>query len=344
MSYRRSYRERIAVHYSGSVSYSYPASQSGGSGSAYYSGTAYEDVNVNIEVDTNPFDKSINSCNNNVNLLTGAVVATEAAQIKSIDKNAKKVAGTIVKGFFDYIRSDISQQIMELSQKIDAHLLHLRELAKSCAAKQKQMESDYNRISSRYLNIFTDLNKELENRIFELDKPAFVFKNNIDNHANRTSDNDLVSTVAIFGREGGELQAKISASIAKKRALDAINQSNVFLWKQKKLQSTINRSMLNENFVAKRFSPVCFIETNEEKNQINKNVYQSDFLPKINQNELVENFKAQNWANASKEQKENIQRYFNSEVNNAYPISNQHDERVKNMIVKIFDVNSIKSI
>jgi len=344
MSYSRSYRERIAVYYSGSVSYSYPASQNGGSGTAHYSGTAYEDVNVNIDVDTNPFDNSVAKCNSNVNLLTGAVVATETAQVVAIDKNAKKVAGTIVKGFFDYIRSDISQQIMELSQRIDAQLLHLRELAKNCVAKQKQMETDYNRISSRYLNIFSDLNNELKNRIFELDKPAFVFKNNIDNHANRTSDNDLVSTVTVFGREGGELQAKISVSVAKKRAFNAINQANIFLWKQKKMQSTINRSMLNENHAAQRFSPVCFIETNGEKSQISKNVYQSDFLPKINQNEMFENFKAQNWTNASKEQKENIQRYFNSEVSNAYTSNNQHDERIRNMIIKIFDVNSIKSI
>ena len=344
MSYRRSYRERIAVHYSGSVSYSYPASQYGGSGMAHYSGTTYEDVNVNIDVDTNPFDRSVANCNSHVNLLTGAVVATETAQVVAIDKNAKKIAGTIVKGFFDYIRSDISQQIMELSQKIDSQLINLRELAKNCVKKQKQMEVDYNRTSSHYLNIFNDLNHELENRISELDKPAFVFKNNIDHHVNRTSDNDLVSTVAVFGRESGELQAKISASIAKKRALNAINRANIFLWKQKKLQSTINRSMLNENCSATRFSPVCFMETNGEKNQIGRNIYQPGFLPEINQNEMIENFKTQNWSHATREQKENVQRYFNSEVGNAYTTGNQHDERVKNMIIKIFNVNAIKSI
>lgn len=100
MSYRRSYRERISVHYSGSVSY--PASQNGGSVS--YSGTEYEDVAVNIEVDTSPFDSSVAGCNTSVNLLTGAVVATEAAQIAAVDQNAKKVGSTIVEGFFKTIR------------------------------------------------------------------------------------------------------------------------------------------------------------------------------------------------------------------------------------------------
>jgi len=340
MSYNRSFYKQIAVNYHGSVSY--PASQNGGSVS--YSGTAYENVTVNIEVDTNPFDLSINNCNRTVNSLTGAVVATETAQIASIDKNAKKVASCIVNGFFSYIRSEISQQVMELSQKIDAHLLHLRELAKSCVAKQKQMETDYYRISSRYFKVFDDLNKELESRIFELNKPAFVFKSNSDKHAIRTTGSDLVSTVTVFGSEGGGLQAKISASITKKRALDAINQTNIFLRKQKKLQSTINQSMLSENIAATLFSPVGFMETSNEKSQIVKNLYQADPLPKSNPNDLIEKFQNQTWTAATKEQKENIQRYFNSEISNAYTSNNQHDERVKEMIVKIFNVNSIKSI
>jgi hypothetical protein len=344
MSYSRRYHERIAVHYSGSKTVSYPASQNGGSHTVYYDGTTYEDVNVNIDVDTNPFDRSVAGCNTSVNALTGSVVAMNTAQVASIHENSKKVAGTIVNGFFGYIRYEISQQIMELSQKLDAHLLHLRELAKTCVGKQKQMEVDYNRISSRYLKIFDDLNSELENRIFALDEPAFKFRRNAEEHSDRTSDNDLVGTVAVFGREGGELQAKISASVTKKRALNAINQANIFLWKQKKLQFTINQSMLKESVAATQFSPVCFVETIGEQNQIGKNVYQADFLPKINQNEMVENFKSQSWNNGTKEQKDNIQRYFNSEVSNTYNTANQHDERVKNMLVKIFNVNSIKFV
>ena len=338
MSYTKSFNKTIAVHYSGSVSY--PASQYGGSAS--FSGTAYENVTVNIEVDTNPFDRSIAGCNTSVNALTGAVVATEAAQIASIVKNSKKVANTIVDGFFGYIRSEISQQIMELSQKIDAHLLHLRELAKNCVAKQKQMEVDYNRITSRYLKIFDDLNNELKNRIFELNKPAFIFKSDNDKHTIRTIGNDLVSTVTVFGLESGELQAKISASVAKKRALDAINQANIFLWKQKQLQSTINQSMLKESMGAIRFLPFCFVETRGEQNQIRKKVYQADFLPKTNTNELINKFQTQSWVSGTKEQKDNIQRYFNLEVSNAYTANNQHDERVKETLVKIFNINSIK--
>lgn len=340
MSYRRTYHQQIAIHYSGTVSY--PASQNGGSTS--YSGTAYEDVTVNIDVDTDPFDESVAGCNSNVNILTGAVVATEAAQIASIDHNAKKIGTTIIEGFFKTIHSEISQQIVELSQKIDAHLMHLRELAKSCSSKQKQMETDYNRLSTRYLKIFDDLNNELSNRVYELNKPAFTFKKESDVHANRTYGNDLVNTATVFGAEASSLQAKISASVTKRRALDTINQANIFLLKQKKLESTINQSMLNESISAKKYVPICFVETQSEHGQIDKKVYQPDFLPSINSNEVIDGLKKQNWSSVAKEKRDYIQRYFNAEVNNAYPTSSQHSDRVKEMIVSIFDVNSIKSI
>jgi len=339
MSYRRSFNKTIAVHYSGTVNY--PASQNGGSTS--YSGTAYEDVTVNIDVDTIPFDAGVESCNSSINLLTGAVVATEAAQIASIDLNAKKVGSTIVEGFFKTIRSEISQQIMELSQRIDANLMHLRELAKSCTSKQKQMEVDYNRISSRYLKIFDDLNNELSNRIYELNKPAFVFKKESDNQAIRTTGNDLVSTVTVFGKEGSKLQAIISASVAKKRAFDTINQANMFLLKQKNLENTVNQCMLNENIDAQIFAPICFIETQNEKNQINKNVFLPDFLSQTNSNELIDSFKNLNWTTEVKEKNDNIRQYFNAEVNDAYTSNIQHENRVKEMITRIFDLNSIKS-
>jgi hypothetical protein len=340
MSYRRSFNKTISVRYSGTVSY--PASQHGGSVS--YSGTAHENVTVNIDVETTPFDRSIDNCNSNVSLLTGAVVATEAAQIASIDSNAKKIGQTIIDGFFKTIRSEISQQIMELSTKLDATLMHLHELAKHCVGKQKQMETDYNRIASRYLNIFEDLNNELENRIFELDKPAFVFKRESDNHTTRVLGSDLVSIVSVFGKEGSELQARISASIAKKRALDTIGKANIFLLKQKKLDETINQSMLNETVTAVLYLPVCFIETQSEENQIDRRLFQSGSLSKMQENELMTDFQAQHWDIISGESKTQIGRYFNAELNRHFRSADTHSNRVKENIANMLNFNQIKSV
>jgi hypothetical protein len=303
-----------------------------------------EPIDINIHVDTNPFDHSVANCNSNINMLTGAVVATEAAQVASIDSNAKNVGKTIVEGFFKTIRSEISQQIMELSTRLDATLMHLHELGKRCVEKQTQMQGDYNRIADRYIKIFGDLNSELENRIFEMDKPAFVFKRESDQHSQRTLGSDLASTVSVFGREGGELQARISASVAKKRALDTIGKANTFLLKQKRLNDTINQNMLKENAAAVRYSPVCFIETQNEKSRIGKKVYQPDFLPQMQANVLMANFQAKRWRGIPAESQTQIGRYFNAEVSQKYSSADAHTNRVRENITRLLNFNQIKSV
>jgi len=349
MSYTRRYRERIAVHYSGSVRYNYPASQNGGSGTAQYSGVAYEDVNVSIDVDTRPFDNSVEHCNTNVNLLTGAVVATEAAQIASIDKNSKKVANTIVTGFFGYIRSEISQQISEYSKNIDGQLMHLKELAQSCLAKKKQMEGDFLRISSRYFKIFDDLNNELSNRVFELDKPTFNFKKELDKQHIRVSNSDLVNVVAVFGKEGSELHSKISASITKKSALDTLKKAKTFLLQQKNLNNTIQQSMLTENIESTQYVPVCFFESIIDKDQKNKALMLTSFLSPFKEdkvkNNLIQKFSepSVHWISISKDHVDNLKLHFNSEINKRYVTSESRSLRVRDMIYRLADLNVIET-
>jgi hypothetical protein len=350
MSYIRNYRETITVQGSQSETVSWGPSQNGGSKTVTIYYTEQVPVDVNIHVDTNPFDRSVSHVNGNVDLLTGAVVATETAEIASKAINAIKVGDTIVNGFFSYIRSEISQQIAEISQNIDAQLMHLKELAQSCLAKKKQMEGDYVRISGRYVKTFGDLNNELSNRIFELDKPAFVFKKETDNQKIRTSSNDLVNTVTVCGIESSNLQSKISASIAKKRALDTLNQAKIFLWQQRKLNSTIQQSMLNESVQCLIYAPCCYIESNNANNQIDKNLYNTDFLSvlkdKKKKDEITEHFSSKSiaWSKPSQDTQKNLGLYFNTELNNSSFENNQHSLRVREMIQKITNIASINVI
>lgn len=350
MSYSRSYSETITVRGSKSQSFSYPASEHGGSQTVTISYTEHVPVNVNIHVDTSPFDSSVARCNTNVNQLTGSVIAAKTAQIIAIEENSKKIAGSIISGFFRYIRSDISQQIAELSQGIDANLAHLTELAKACLNKTKQMETDYNRISSRYLKVFEDLNNELSNRISELDKPTFTFKKEIDHHTNRVSDNDLISTATIAGAENSDLQAKISASVAKKRALDTINQAKMFLTQQKRLERTITQSMINENSDAEKYIPVALMETRSDNATIEKEVYISGSLNALNgqniKNELAAQFASlsEGWDTMPQAQQDKIQMYFTNELNKKYPAADPRSARIKETIQRMADFNAINTI
>lgn len=340
MSYSRSFTKTIAIHYSGTVNY--PASQNGGSVS--FSGTEYEDVTVNVHVDTAPFDASVYHCNTSVGVLTGAVVATEAAQTASIRKNALKVGNTIIEGFFKTVRSEISQQIMELKNKIDATLLHLNALSKRCVDKQHQMEVDYNRLAERYLKIFEELNGELKNRIYELDKPVFVFKKESDTTTSRFMGSDLVSTVAVSGAENGQLEALISASVAKNLALNSIGKVNQFLGKQKRTNQVLNDCIIKENCSAVYYIPVCYVEMNSENNRIDRQIHQPVNMYQMDKNELTDCFKNYNWKHLSQQDAEQIRLHFNAEVGAHCSTSNIHDNRVKDCILRLFNINTIQMI
>lgn len=223
MSYTRHFSRSITVHYSGSVSY--PASQSGGTRS--YSGSVTETVHFNVTVDTDPFDHSVDTLEHGVDLLTGSVVATEAAQVKSIADNSRKVGQTIISGFFKTVRSDISQQITELSTRIDALLLQLKSFADRCHDKQRQMKEDYNRLSSRYIKIFDDLNHELENRIYAIDQPVFAFQRLADSVGSTPV--QAIGTATVTATEQAHLHSILSVSRLKHLAAETIDDGRHFL-------------------------------------------------------------------------------------------------------------------
>ena len=335
MSYTHRYSKRIYVPYERTVHY--PASEHGGSTTV--SGEVEETIYVNIHVDTDPFDRSVNKCNNHISGLTGAVVATEAAQVQSIKKNAERLGRTITDGFFTTVKSEISQQMVELQTRIDADLLHLNELAKKCKEKQTQMQHDYQRISSRYTKIFEDLNNELENRIHALDEQTFRFKRTSNAISERAFDSDMITTVVVSGNENSSLEARISASLTKKRALDSIEQATVFLGKQKSTEMIIAKSTVNTPGEGTFYSPVCYIETNEN-GVINRQVHASRLVNKAGGKSLLEG--AQRVEQHSDNVKA-IQQHFNQELNHKYSSGDKHADRVYDYITRLFN-NSIKTL
>ena len=334
MSYTHQYHKRISIPYERTVHY--PASEHGGSTTV--SGYAEETVYVNIHVDTDPFDRSVGKCNNHITGLTTAVAATEAAHVASIKKNAERLGRTITDGFFTTVKSEISQQMVELQTRIDADMLHLNELAKKCKEKQTQMQHDYERISSRYAKIFDDLNKELENRIHALDQQTFKFKNTTNDIAERVIDSDMITTVVVSGNESSSLEARISASLTKKRALDSIDQAREFLDKQKKTEMVIARSTVSTPGEGTYYSPVCYVETNEN-GVISRSVHASKLVNKAGKS-LLEG--AQRVEQRSDNLKA-IQHHFNQELNSKYASGDKHADRVYDCITRLFN-NSIKNL
>lgn len=337
MSYRRSYTGY--VHYSGTVSY--PASQNGGSVS--YSGS--EPVYITIDVDTNAFDASVGHCNNAVNALTGAVVATEAAQVESKRQASKQIASTIVKGFFDYVGADLSQKIKELSSKCESLFIALMGHKDNCLSKSKQMQDDYNRISKRYSKIFEDLDKETVSRIEVLDKPTFQFAESAQNLVDRNSNTELLGISTISANENIKLETVLSCSHVKQQAGVLLDKANCYLQGTYRLANSV-RDMLDDSQAENDILlPVMFVESVKNIENKETRIIGTDdsFTPSGDavDSTLRSKFMSKDveWGNMNSNDFDKVISYLNAEVQ-----SDQMDDRTLKTMLGLLNGQAIQTI
>lgn len=169
MSYTRSYSSTLSI--SGSVTVDYPASEHGGSVTVPYRDTV--PVDINVTVDTTPFDASVSSANLSVDGLTASVAAMNAANCAAIAQSAKQVSDSIIGGFYGLIRNDITTKKSETKTVIQTKTALLLEHSKAMSEKHTRMLTDFEREKAKYGMVFSELDKELERRVTELDKAAF---------------------------------------------------------------------------------------------------------------------------------------------------------------------------
>lgn len=298
-----------------------------------------ERVDVNIEVDTVPFDNSVDTCNDSVTYLTAGIAAAEAAEIVSIEKNSLRVGNTIIEGFFNNVRFEISSKVMELTKRIDALLMDIKEKSERLLALKSQMELDYNRTAERYGNIFGELNKELENRVFALDRPVFDVSRSINAVESRLFESDLINIVAVAGKENAILDAQLSAVVTKQHARKALTEANTFLSKKHATEITIRRCSIDDDTDKVYYMPVCVLRANNEQNVYDSNLYCSDLAPISNDKIISQSDNIENWEAADCEAKETIARYFNGQLNEVYASSDEHSNRVKLMMSTLFTNN-----
>ena len=343
MSYTRRFTKRIAVHYSGTVSY--PPSQTGGTRS--YSGTEYENVEFIVHVDTDPFDEGVETMKHHVDLLTGSVVATEAAQVATKRETSELIGNTIVKGFFKTVKSDISQQIVELKNNADALLIQLNKQAEQCNDKRRQMGVDYQRLSERYLKIFEDLNKELENRIYSIDEPVFHTSRVAEESTMQGTVTDMVGTASISAGENARTASKITASFMKKRALEALQKAKAFLDVQYRTDALLSRCLREGGDGKGYLAPYCMLEATTGPGYSTKELFASPLLQGCNKDTLANSLTASaSAAPLAEADRKSIADYFNAEVADKLRSSatDDHSRRVADMTSRLFDLSSTQSL
>lgn len=337
--YTRKFRKTYTVHGVAQGTVSYPASQNGGTKSVAINYSVDVPFEVDCHIDTNPFEKSVQGCNLQIDALTTSVVATQTAEVRAKRENAEKVGGQLISGFFGYIRSEISQQISELKATISSQLVHLLKLKENCESKQEVMKNDYHRIASRYRDIFTDLDEELKNRVFQLDKPAFGLVEEICTEINRPANDMLLNTVTVGNAETMGLESVLCSSRMKDKTRQLLYSGQSFLRQNRRLKEGIEAILTHEKVTGPIFVPVLYTEGNDDRQGTVSRLYYPPLEAlERNSGKIAQLLDGNNrtWTEMEEAEREGIEGYLKREMSREYSNENPHKARVSQLIFSMW--------
>jgi hypothetical protein len=226
-----------------------------------YDGTVT--VDILVDVNTDPFDRSVSSVNGTVDVLTGAVVAMNTAQCAAIAQTAEDVSKSLIDGFFGTIKTEISQQLQALDSAIKATFGLIAEQGKAVSRQNEVMEGDYNRISSRYVTLFSDLDAECHKRITALDRPAFTLSEQVQKKLILDSIRNESARNFVTAQEESSSRGMLLVSGFYRKARDVMRTLHQYITQETRLTSLINSSLGNEKIAgtAVLSIPVIFTES-----------------------------------------------------------------------------------
>lgn len=224
---------------------------------------------IPCSIDTTPMAQEIQTVSSHVKGTTAAVVTMQSAVIAAENQSANKVCANVNRGFFTLVRSQISQKIANKQSRVEALFLQLGQQKRRLLSIKNAMERDYGRVAANYLRTFTNINKELEKNIRELDQPIFDLVNrHVATSSNRM--NALSGLVSTTQLEGLTKSQQILMSEMKHNAQAAIHQATDFLTQigeQRVLTNKVLISQLEDNSQKTCHIPVIISETVSDAQQ-----------------------------------------------------------------------------
>jgi hypothetical protein len=209
-----------------------------------YSGS--EPVDITVYVNTDPFDGSVKRFNTSIGALGASVTAMHAAQCAAILKTAKEVSASLINGFFGTINTELSQQIQALDSAIKAGFGLIQQQSKAVSEKKNTMEGDYNRISSRYVRLFDDLDNECYKRIYALDNQSFYMAEKVQKRLLSESLNDTAAMNLLSIEEISSSQTLVHISSLYRKAADVLKTLHEYITQESSIDLLIDTFLLKE--------------------------------------------------------------------------------------------------
>lgn len=183
---------------------------------------------IDCLVDTIPMAEKIQRVGQNVEHTTMAVVAMKTAVVEAEKSGAQHICQNVNRGFFTLMQSQLSAKLAQKKSRTEALMAQLAMQKRRLLEIKNSMENDYQRICTRYGRIISSINKQLEQRIIDLDKPVYKFcTNDISTCTNRKL---TVSGIApIVQKEDVQTAQRINSSVLRRDGEYAINHLKDFL-------------------------------------------------------------------------------------------------------------------
>lgn len=298
---------------------------------------------IDCEVNTRPMAQEIDTVSKHINLTTAAVVGMKVAVISAEEEATTRVCTDVNRGFYALIHSQISQKIAKLQSEVDSHLMKLNQHKKQLLGVKSRMERDYGMLCGRYNKLFNGLNKNLENRVFMLDKPTIDFAvKEINAVSNRTK--QLSAIVPVGQLESLTASQRMVASSLKNRGLLVLGTMNNFLSEMKSQEVITQRILLPQRCggdMQPIMVPVIVRETNNSRDNKHIDVYVNNSdLSQRTQDSIKNSINAYplQWQASAGPNNE-----LRSEFNRCLSGSNS-SQRVKDMVEKLFAETNFQTI
>jgi phage-related minor tail protein len=343
MSYRQNYHFTLTIR--GSVNASYPASQNGGSHTISYTHT--EPIDVDVLVDTNPFDHSVGACDEQIGMLKGAVIAMKAAQVQSIKDSSHEVGKHVTDGFFSLVSSEITQQIADLLNQVNSKFALMIEQKKAAENILQVMERDYSRLAGHYRDLFRNLDEELQRRIQALDSNSFNLSGEIMHKLLFQSSLSQATTYAIEAGEIGNTQMMIASSVIRNKVGTLLGAAHSHIMEDRKLSQKLVDVLENQKLSEQTdlYLPVIIVE----KDQLQSTTAETEYLtpddaaPKLKERvhkAIVDKTKSMKWGQNKGPDHKLIEQEYLKLVNDTYGSRTGEDiNRIKNMMFSLWQAS-----
>jgi hypothetical protein len=293
-------------------------------------------------IDTTAMAHSVDGAQRHISGVNAAVTTMQSAVIATEREASKKICNNVDEGFYMLIRSQVSQKAVAAYTEMSGKQMILLQLAKALDGVKRQMEGDFNMISKRYTKLFQSLNKALETRIREIDRPAMKLaeiKKSI--VFDKLKDDSAV--LFSISEEALPLMQTASSGKLKQKTKEALLTLSDSVQENDSYSQTVQNILMNNTKDFSRDSetfylPVVFFATDSLLNSGDsiENVYtvQNDALqnPAPIVSEVNRANKDLHWESLNAEEKGLIRKEFLSLCE-----KNLSEERVSKEIVRLFD-------